>query len=276
MPDLFSGKGKCPTYVAVRDEPNVQDVRAECERLWGLYRRLAASPFIDQFSRSFDTRFWEMYLGTRLLEHYPALTSASAGPDFVVPGPPRVAVEATVAGRGKGPDAVPDIALRTSDDDSVPIAACAMRVTSAVGTKAKANEAELEAALGPYVVAVNLPYPEPWLCDVPPLSAVAMLGCGGVTINLTTGVNTASAQPCLIKQNGAPVSTELFLDEQYAHISALVLAHVSPFSSTYSRPAVELLHNPRCNNRLPKGWLPFGCEYWVEGQNVVRQNHDAR
>lgn len=273
MVDLFSGMGANRNYVAVRDQPRFADIRQECQRLWNLYEPLAPSNFVDQFSRDFDSRFWEMDLGATLLKYYPRLTSSSAGPDFIELGPPRVAVEATVATRGEGPDAVPDITLRTDDDDSVPFNECVLRLTAALRTKATANSAVQQATLGPYVVAVNMPYPEAWLCGVPPISAMAMLGCSGVTTNLATGVQTASAQWSILKRSDQPVPTIAFFADEYVHISALLVASMSPFSSAYPTPAIELLHNPRCRTPLPRGWLPVGNEYWVDGEMLVSRKH---
>lgn len=249
-------------------------MRKECDRLWERYRRFAPANFVDQFSRDFDSRFFEMYLGVKLLERYPNLRTALDGPDFVVPGHPSdTFIEATVATRGRGGDAVPDITQRSDDDDSVPNVECLMRVTSCLRNKSQANRAATYALQGPYVVAVNLPYPEAWLCDWPPMAAMATLGAGGVTYELGTGASRVHTKPEIPKRTGSAVPTIGFWTDEYAHISALVVASVNPFSTSYSNPCVELLHNPRCRIPLPHGWLLLGHEYWLDGEKLVRFKH---
>lgn len=253
MQDIFSGCGTNRKYVAVRDNQAYADIRQECERLWLAYKDLADSHFVDQFSRDFDSRFWEMYLGGKLLRYYPDLQSSDSGPDFVVPPPNQVSVEATVATRGKGSDAVPSIAFRNDDDDSVPFEECILRVTSSLREKAKLNNISREDTAMPYVVAINLPYPEAWLCSAPPMVAMATLGVGGITIDLGTGIQEAGARQEIPKRSGQTVQATAFLSPEYDHVSALLIASVSPFSSSYADPAIELLHNPRCKNPLPRG-----------------------
>ncbi len=264
MCKLFDGDGKDFRFVAIRDQAQFDDIRSECERLWRSYSnhnpRLYDRNFIDEFSRNFHDRFWEMYLGVQLLMRYPDVKSAGSGPDFAVSGTnSSIYFEATVASRGEGTDAVPDITHRTDDDSSVPFEECVLRITSSLREKAKKNDAENRAKQGPYVVAVNLPFPEAWLCGSPPLAAMAVLGLG------------ASVEK---KETGSLVSTTAFQCPEYDHISALLVASVNPFSSAYERPAIEVLHNPRATRPLPRAWFRMGTEYWVNDQgHLERTEH---
>lgn len=285
--ELFSGAGADPSFLAVRDEPELAFVRQRCELLWQGHRLHAAKDFTSEFSKNFDDRFWEMYLRERLAQHYPDVRHPKSGPDFIVDGPPRVAIEATVASKGTGPSAVPtmarvdDDAANALDDDaesSVPFEQCALRITAALSAKADDNDARAEATKGPYVLAINLPFPEAWLCGVPSQAAVATLGMGGVLLDLTAGTQFAASQPVLVKEKAggekALISATAFCSPLYEHISAMVLASVNPFSSAYSNPAIEVLHNPFAKKPLPRGWIPFGTEYWVQGNRLMWQPRD--
>lgn len=270
---LFDGDGKDSLFVAIRDEARFADIRLECERLWCSYSnhnpRLHDRNFVDGFSRKFHDRFWEMYLGVQLLMRYPDVESAGSGPDFVVSG--TICVEATVASRGEGTDAVPDITRRTDEDNSsVPFKECVLRITSSLREKAKKNDAENRAKQGSYVVAVNLPFPEAWLCGSPPLATMAALGLGGSYVRWGDDKKPeeffGSMPSVEKKKTGSPVSTTAFQSPEYDHVSALLVASVNPFSSAYERPAIEVLHNPRATKPLPRAWLRMGNEYWVNSQ----------
>ena len=180
MRTLFTGEGCDLHFLAIRDQNRLADIRTECERLWSSYKELAAENFADQFSRDFRGRFWEMYLGVLLREYYPELEAPGCGPDFHVPYKgSRIFVEATSTFRGTGPNAVPDISVRSDDDSTVPFNECVLRITSSLAEKSTANKAKCLVEKGARIVAVNLPFPEAWLCGAPPLSAQATLGLEG-------------------------------------------------------------------------------------------------
>jgi hypothetical protein len=273
--DLFSGTGRDPYFVTARDAPGYADIRRVCEKLWETHQPYAEPDFCEQFSKRFHEKFWEMYIRDRLSGYHPDLEPRRAsGPDFIFTGPPRVAVEATVASKGTGRDAVPELRHQDEDDNSVPFEQCALRVTQALSEKSEANSAREEAKKGPYVIAINLPFPEAWLCGTPSLSAIATLGVGGVLIDLTAGKQIASQQRAIQKKGGAAISTTAFCSPLYEHVSALIVASVTPFSSAYSDPSTEVLHNPFAINPLPRGWVPFGTEYRVEDNQLKWEEHN--
>lgn len=285
MRRLFSGEGADKRFLAIRDSDHLSDIRPECERLWNYYRTLAPDDFIDQFSQDFRGRFWEMYLGVLLRAHHPELEVPETGPDFSIPGGDhRVFIEATSASRGNTEDALPDISKRSDDDDTVPFRECVLRITASLKTKSEAHQAMCHAKEAAYVVAVNLPFPEAWLCGPDPLSASAVLGFGGMrfkAFRLPGGGYdyrdpSVSYNPSIRKQETeAVVPATGFLCSQYKHVSALLVASVNPFSSTYDHPGIEYLHNPNATHPLPLEWLPVGCEYWVADDKLKSRNHGA-
>lgn len=276
MTDLFAGSGSDPEFLAVKSNQCFADVRNECERLWAIFHPLADPNFVDQFSRDFRARFWELYIGSFLRERHQAVKAVkagSAGPDFKVPGPPAIFVEATNASRGSGPDSVPRYSGNDEDDSRVPFEECVLRITSKLNSKALSNNARLLGSEHPYIIAVNLPFPEAWVASNPPLAAQATLGVGSLLIvqeSSEAWKTVAAPRPLQDKRSGSAIKTTSFCTTQFEHIAALVVASVNPFSSSYADPAIEVLHNPRATTPLPRGWLGLGAEYWVEGGILSR------
>jgi hypothetical protein len=67
---------------------------------------------------------------------------------------------------------------------------------------------------------------------------------------------------------------DVFLDESSADVSALL----GSCSDELNRPDVPgadfvLIHNPMAATPLPRGWLPVGHEYWVEGEELHQHIH---
>lgn len=268
MTNLFEGNGTDPQYLAVRSDPSLAWVRSECERLWADFHPLADPNFVEEFSCDFMARFWELYLGVFLRKQHPAVRSQSSGPDFEVPGPPSIFVEATTASRGDGSNSVPHLVGSDSDESSVPPKECVLRITSKLRDKAKLNDAERLGKSSPYLIAVNLLFREAWVGHDLPLAAQATLGVGSLSMIFESSwasQTVAASKPLHQKQQGTSVETTAFCNTSHEHISALVVAYVNPFSSTYENPIVEFLHNPYALNPLARGWLGLGTEYWVEG-----------
>lgn len=172
---LFSGPGTDPYFIDIRDSADLGSAKEECLRLWSHFyelfddsRRNRKSSFCEEFSRQFQQKFWEMYLGVKLKDHYPGVKHPDSGPDFEIAGSTSVFIEATVATRGVGNDSVPELHKRDDDDNTVPFRECILRVTNAMDTKAKANLSREKGRTSPYVVAINIPFPEAWLCGTPP------------------------------------------------------------------------------------------------------------
>ena len=276
MTNLFAGTGTDPAFSLLKSNPAYADIKSECERLWSIFHPIAESNFADQFPHKFHDSFWELYLGAFLKEQHQAKrgteSSNERAPDFMVPGTPTIYVEATNASRGCSQNKVPSIATCDSDDNSepsyAPVNECVIRITAKLEEKATANDAEEYGRDHPYIIAINLPFPEAWVGEDVPLSARAMLGIGGRLITQDGNEpwkSVGTSQPFLQKKNKSKVKTTAFCNSAYAHIAALVVASVNPFSSCYKRPAIEVLHNPNATNPLKRGWLGLGTEYWVEG-----------
>jgi hypothetical protein len=75
------------------------------------------------------------------------------------------------------------------------------------------------------------------------------------------------------KLNNAPVSTNIFFDEEYAPISAILFSY-SDVCNTPIIPGADfvLCHNPLAKNPLPRSWLRIGREYWAENDRLEMKN----
>lgn len=276
MSGLFNGDGNDPAFLALRDEDSYAKERAECERLWLPFKEIREKDFTHEFSRNFQHRFWEMWLGAQLNELSGKVARQSSGPDFEVKSEPIVHVEASVVERGKGNSRVPKPSERDDDDDSVLFRECVLRITEKLQEKRKRNNAEQIGNAHPYILAVNLPFPEAWVSSTPPLAAQAFLGAGGhYAVKQSDGSwqGAIAWKPNLENHNKSKVETTAFLDGTYRWVSAIIIASVNVLSSCYPNPALELLHNPTAIHPVPRGWFRFGHEYWLEDGALRCQSH---
>lgn len=275
---LFDGNGHDPLFLAVRNNDQDDGLRKKCNALWERYRTIAEANFSNDFSTNFHAKFWEMYLGVKLLDLHSNVSHPKSGPkpepDFLVGSEKdQVAVEATFAERGRGLDAIPDTLQGAQEDDLVPFRECVLRVTSKVKDKSESNDLLNRGKSGPVVIAINLPYPEVWICSNPPIVAQAFLGMSGL-LGAKQADGTWSAHTTLqatverLNKEDDPIAAMSFWDKTYEHISAVILASVDPRSSSYSNPGFELLHNPNSTHPLPMRWFKLGCEYWVDGNTL--------
>jgi type I restriction enzyme S subunit len=137
----------------------------------------------------------------------------------------------------------------------------------------------LVAAADLFVVAVNgaripnadIAFPD----EVPyPIQAVLPLGAPSVTIDCATGevVRQGFAhRPRIMRRSGVEIGTRVFLEPDYAGISALLFSTVHPLRNADSSvDALSLLHNPvaEASRMLPRGWLTRGIEWWVENDEL--------
>jgi hypothetical protein len=119
------------------------------EELWAIYEPFADSNFRGEFAKQPDTRFWEMYLATRLLAGRRKLipraelrtAQRDKGPDVCITKSRRkIWVEAIAPSPGddKNLDRVPDLFLGGDDVQDMPRRQIELRITGALSTKLKA------------------------------------------------------------------------------------------------------------------------------------------
>src|SRR6266404_1648157 len=81
---LFTNKeASDPGYRNIRDstDPRMKLAKWHCEYLWMFFERHADNEFRTELRRTFDARYWEMYLTTSLILAGFEVTCPKPGPD---------------------------------------------------------------------------------------------------------------------------------------------------------------------------------------------------
>lgn len=283
---IFSeNKGGCPIYETVRNNPSYKDIRNECIRLWEGYKNVAESQYSKKFAVDFHGIFWEMYLFELLKGRCEIKPS---GPDFYVDK--SVLLEATVASIGGEDKNLPmSIPYDEQSIDTPYMTNCdrvISRITGAFIEKAGSNnEVKDESSNGiytlgkekPVVIAINLPYKEANDCDLGNgLGVRALYGLAQNSFFVTEELEfqpVLSNHPRIKKTDRINIPTTGFRNEENAHVAGVIIASVTPFSSTYGSPAFEFIHNPYALHPVSKGWFGIGSEYWIEEDKLLSSHY---
>jgi hypothetical protein len=275
-----------PEYLALRDETYNTHLKNLAQEMWCIFSDWADSTFPQQFAYNVHPRFWEMYLGVRLLDLKFQLIpkQSSFGPDFhVVLDGKNLWIEATAPTEGSGNDAVPSL-YEHSGIDPVPEDKIILRFTNAIAEKVKQREdyiqKEVVSRRDPYVIAVNghgigmnlLEGPQPNI-----LKSVYPVGDYSFTIDVNTLETVRKGYQTrfqILKRSGAPVPTNAFLDPIYSGISGILYSNVALWAMPII-PGCEYLfiHNALADIPLEIGWLGTGKDCYKEGNNLTIVTH---
>lgn len=271
-----------PVYKALITHPQYQAHRDYIESLWARYEPYADSGFVTEFARRFHERLWEMYLGCALLDMglrlLPKANRPKGGPDLaVIADTCTIWVEATVANPGDGPDKLLDPwDERVTEMPLNPsvVKKMVLRYRNSIGEKHKKYHNYIKTKIimpkDSFVIAVNGGC-LPWFwrdnpCVPRVIGAVLPVGSPIVTWNTNTDeawLSGLACRPTVSKENSAIVRTDLFLDDEYRGISAIVGSLVNWTSMRSGALGADfvVVHNPKARNPLPQGWLPRGREF---------------
>lgn len=119
-------------------------IRLALEKLWSRFEPYGDKQFVKEFGRHVEERFWEMYLGVRLLEGRKALrkkdklpkAGRDEGPDFCIQkGRRRIWIEVIAPSPGDETnlDKVPDLFASGAENDNR--RKIELRIASALKTK---------------------------------------------------------------------------------------------------------------------------------------------
>jgi len=231
--------------------------------------------------------FWEMYLAAVLLDLNVGLVPRERrrfklkGPDFEV-GQLPVWIEATAVSAGRGPDAVTEAPLGQARD--VPDDKIRLRLLAGIDAKAKRLQGYLASGLvgtdEPFVIAVSGGLvPSARLESSVPRIVRAVLGIGPLTLfldreTLETLDSRHEYEPELKKENKSSVRTDLFHVPAGDSISALMYGSADVLNQPDAvGQDLILIHNPRALNRLPRGFIRRGREYWLDGESLNCVTH---
>lgn len=290
MSEFFQpGDAPDERYRILRDDsfPLVVEARGFVERLW-----LETGPYLDQelpreARYNFQQRFWEMYLTHTLLVNGVPLTRRDQR-EFRKKGPDLLSadgatwIEAVLASPGIGPDAVQD--PEPGKASWVPHDAIKLRLLNALDEKQRKHDRYRESGIVQpdqrYVIAVGASAIRLAMLEqtIPRIvSSVLPFGPEQVHLDresLEVVGESFAYQPTVAKLAGKPVPTTLFQDSHSAPISALLYAWADEINRP-SHPGSEFMvvHNPMATNPLPRGFFPFGREYWYDEDKLHMRDH---
>lgn len=255
------------TYRNLQRVTNPQTVaaREHCESLWTRFAPYADGHFLAELPRRFHARYWEMYLVVAVMDLGHEITAPKPGPDFgIAVDGRRVWFEAVTAtpGASTNADRVPGFAFGTMQ--SVPNEQMVLRYASAISEKVLRQYPKwLEnGVLGPddcLVVAINPKLLDHEVFDTitPRILQVAYpVGAPAVAVNPHTGAvieHRVQYRAAIQRASGSQVATGLFLDPQYAPLSALLCSRVDVGNHPeYLGEDFQFAPNPRATTPVPQ------------------------
>ena len=267
------------SYVNIREGSYAQE-RALQEALnimWASYEPYADPDFREGFARDLDARFWEMYLGKRLIDAGKTLLPTAerqrtgGQPDIcVIDGSRRIWIEAIAPEVGDpGPDQVEGPVPINEGGGIIlaPTRQAQLRATSAFRKKFKAVESYIrEGVIGPddvRLIAIGAGRFGAYVSEYPlPLimSAVFPIGKEFASIDIESGQVVEQGfqhSPEIARQGGA-IPRNAFLTEQFSPISGIIWSRAG--IGNFSRP-LTLVHNPLATLPMPQHWGVWDREF---------------
>jgi type I restriction enzyme S subunit len=258
-------------------------VRKHVEELWSKFKHLADPEFVEQFTSgtnpTFIQRYWEILFANILMERKLTLSSDDIGPDFSTQiNGQRVWFELIAPTPGQGPDKIPESCLYPDLSEPsahyVPVENILLRWRSAVEDKTRkfrqyTKDGVVEESdacvivlnsvlLGPDAFTGISGYPAA-------LEAVFPFGPRTLTLDRSSGDVVSYGyqfRPTVKKVSGSEIPTGIFLDSEYAIVSALVSGHADPVNvALKDRVPLATVHNPLAKHPLAKNILSGHPEY---------------
>lgn len=281
---FFPGSASKP-YEAIRDDPEVAPTKAFLENLWTQFRSYADCDFLPAIRKEGDfyQRLWELHLGGTLLRKgYDLAKVGKKGPDFLVTLDHKKAwIEAITPKAGTTKDAVPLLRWNSVEAQEIPETQILLRFTNAIDEKwKKYKKYSEEGIISPddcYIIAISWSdrcYSRtPLRTNSVPYIIRAVLPYGTEIASFNKGSDDSSEifslyREQIEKTEGSPISTNIFLREEYSGISAIIYSE----ENLTNFPDINIpenlgksflyLHNPLAKNKLPIGAFKFCKEYW--------------
>lgn len=251
-----------------------REIRAELDALWAVYQPYADPDFISGFAHDPDARFWEMYLGFRLLEAGKVLRPTAerlregGQPDLcVIDGDRKIWIEAIAPGPGdEGPDQVRG-PLPVNEGGGFGVAPARqgqLRMTSALWTKHQAMTRYADQGLfgegDLRLIAISAGRFGLYVADQPLpniLSAVYPFGDQFVTLNDAGEVVGGGYEhsPRIARESG-DVPRTAFLDPQFSELSGVVWSRIAIGQMSREQRPMSFVHNLSSVRPFPDQW---GC-----------------
>ena len=263
MPNLFtncvSAQDIAYKNICIAAHPIEREIKAFCELLWSTFEIHADTHFLEQIRRSFYERYWEMYLTSSLIDWGFEVQSARHGPDILIENNDlRIWIEAVASGNGDpiyNLDVVPDI--ETGIAQQVPEEKIILRLRSSIETKSLVYHNYIRDSIiennEPYIIALNgakLNFMS--RTDDIPYILKLILPIGDHYYDFQNETAGITYRDTIVRENGTEISTNVFLDDNYRHISAILYSntHAGRFDEDIGSDFI-LIHNPKAVNPLP-------------------------
>ncbi len=250
------------------------------------FRPWADAHFQTELKRDFFARFWEMLVATELVAQGFSISSSNKGPDVCLHhAGGKIWIEATAARQGGVPkNQVPEVQYVSLSDpphpaQEVPHAAIKLRYTSRLDDKRQVCADYLAdgiiAPQDPFVIALHagiLPFTKVER-DLPRIvECLFALGDTYITVNVETDelLERGVTQRWTLKnRNDAEIRHDLFLQEEYRCISAILFSSIMPHELGNNPVFQTLVHNPFAHAPLERGLIPVSREYYVEDGQLM-------
>lgn len=263
MADLFtdctSASDLAYKNICLDESPISKEIKLFCESLWAVYEEYADDHFLTEIRSQFYERYWEMYLTVKMLESNFQLGSANSGPDILMNHEDeKIWIEAVTSGNGDpvhNPDVIPEIECGIAQ--TVPVDRILLRLRSSIEEKSRKCLEYIENSTiepdEPYVIALNGAKLNFMIrTDEIPYILKAILPIGDYFYNFDSEESGITHRDIITSETGAEVSTNIFLDDEYNHISAILYSntHAGNFNQESGDDFI-LIHNPKAVNPLP-------------------------
>ena len=273
-----------PNYISLRDNPKYYELREYCENLWNKFSTFADDTFRSDFANQLHSRFWEMYLGNRLMDCGFALVQkqSNMGPDLkILVNNSVVWIEATASEEGCGIDAVPNI-FAHSRFNSLPQDKIILRFTNSIMAKIYQFNCYINKGIvnseDSYIIAVNGGGIGLVSFDADPIPAILRsvypIGDFYITYDKESGKFIDSGfynRQEVIKNSGSSVSTNIFIDPNNTGISGILYSQTAiKFPLSQMEEDFLFIHNLLANNPLNLGWIDLKEEYWIDEEGCLQ------
>ncbi len=249
--------------------------------LWEKFAPFADRSFSQEFALNPHQRFWEMYLGSRLLDIGFELQprASDKGPDFhLIIDNSNVWIEATAPSEGVGVDSVPTL-MEHSRFDPIPEEKIILRFTNTISEKkgkllqyqqdgtVQPDDAFLIGICGGRIQLIQFDAPMPSV-----IKSVYPIGEPKVkidTMRMEIVEERYESRHEILKVFGSQVSTDSFVDPSYSGISGILYSDTTMINLPNDPDSKFLfVHNYLASVPMRKGWLKIGKDCWVDGNSL--------
>lgn len=229
-------------------------------------------------------RFWEMYLYDFLKSTDQSVNTQKEGPDFIINN---IYVEAVCP---EPNEILSDLNRPTEKAKSVPNDEFNLKILSALKDKSEKfklyKTKKIIEKNSTNIIAINTSnlggaiWNEYGISQQPRLLEVCF-GIGPITLTIdrktgNTEKSELSYKPGTVKHNGTNINSEIFLNDDYRHISGIIFSNVNFCTKALgSSERINYVHNPLASNKLELDHFKFNNEYYLDNDEVVNIGSDT-